>query len=322
MTLSVIVVSFNTRQAILECIESVIVHSPEGTEIVVIDNGSVDGSPQAIRQKYSSVLVDEVGKNLGFAKGVNRGVAESSGEYVLLLNPDTIVYERSLEKLLAFAKQFPQYGIYGGRTLRRDGSVVKGSCWGAPTLWSLTCFAFGLSTALKGSRIFDPESLGHWQRDTVRTVPIVTGCFLLMRRDQWDQLGGMDEAFFLYGEDAEFCVRAVRHGLSPVIVPDAVILHDVGGSTANSGNKMCMVMAGKITMLRRSWSKSRARIGIGLLQTGACLRSALEWMTGRRGTWSTVWLRREDWLYGYPASRKTLFGLPVNENLEAEVDCH
>lgn len=311
-TLSVVVVSFNTRHATLECIDSVLSHSPAGTEIVVVDNGSVDGSAQAIRERYPSVVVDDAGENLGFAKGVNRGVAESTGEYVLLLNPDTIVHQRSLEKLLAFAKAYPEYGMYGGRTVRRDGSVNTKSCWGAPTLWSLTCFALGLSTAFRGSRILDPESLGPWQRDTVREVPIVSGCLLLMRRDQWDELGGMDEVFFLYGEDAELSIRAARHGLKPVIVPDAVILHEVGGSTSNSGNRMSMVMAGKTTMLRRSWTTTRARIGIGLLWTGAWLRSTIEQMTGRRGTWSTVWARRADWTPGYPAARATLFGLPVD----------
>ena len=312
MTLSIIVVSFNTRHATLACIESALAHSPEGTEIILVDNGSIDGSAQAVREGYPSVVVDEAGENLGFAKGVNRGVAQSNGRYILLLNPDTIVYEGSLEKLLAFAQSHPEYGVYGGRTLHRDGSVNSKSCWGAPTLWSLTCFALGLSTAFRGSRMFDPESLGQWQRDTVREVPIVSGCLLLMRRDRWDALGGMDEAFFLYGEDAEFCIRASRHGLRSVIVPDAAILHDVGGSTSNNGNRMSMVMAGKTTMLRRSWSMSRARIGIELLQMGAWLRSTLERMTGRRGTWSTVWARRADWVPGYPAARATLFGLPID----------
>lgn len=313
MRLSVVIVSFNTRDATLECIDSVLMHSPEETEIVVVDNGSTDGSVLAIQQRHPSVIVDEAGQNLGFAKGVNRGVAQSAGEYVVLLNPDTIVYEGSFEKLLAFAKEHPAYGVYGGRTLRRDGSVDKSSCWGAPTLWSLACFALGLSTAFKGSRIFDPESLGHWQRDTVREVPIVTGCLLLMRRSQWDAVGGMDEVFFLYGEDAEFSIRAKRFGLRPVVVPDAVILHDVGGSTPNSGKKMSMVMAGKTTMLRRSWSNRRAHLGIAMLKTGVWLRSALERMTGRSGTWSAVWARRADWVPGYPAARATLFGLPVDE---------
>jgi GT2 family glycosyltransferase len=142
-------------------------------------------------------------------------------------------------------------------------------------------------------------------------VPIITGCLLLMRRDQWDDLGGMDEVFFLYGEDAEFSIRAARRGHHPVLVPEAVIVHDVGGSTSDNGNKMSMVMAGKTTMLRRSWGPVRARVGIALLAAGTLLRGSLERMLGRSGMWSRVWQRRADWLPGYPCARASLFGLPA-----------
>ncbi len=315
MRLSVVIVNYNTREATAECIASVLEHSPAGTEIVVVDNGSVDGSASEFRSRFPTIVVDEAGANLGFAKGVNRGVAESTGDYAVLLNPDTIVYEGSLQKLLEFAELHPEYGVYGGRTVRRDGTVDKSSCWGAPSLWSLSCFATGLSTAFSGSTVFDPESLGDWQRDSVREVPIVTGCLLLMRRDRWDALGGMDEAFFLYGEDAEFSIRAARHGHRPVIVPEAVILHDVGGSTSNSGFKMSMVMAGKTTLLRHAWRPWRARAGIGLLQLGSLLRAGLERGLGRRdGTWSTVWRRRADWVPGYPHAKAALFGLPAERD--------
>lgn len=309
MKLSVVIVSFNTRVQTLECLESVLEHSPPGTEVIVVDNGSTDGSAQAIKERFPDVVVDEAGENLGFARGVNRGVRASTGEFVLLLNPDTTVKHGSLDRLVDFARAHPEHGLYGGRTLRADGTLEPSSCWGAPSLWSLTCFALGLSTAFAKSRVFDPESLGRWQRDTVREVPIVTGCLLLMRRDRWDELGGMDETFFLYGEDADFSVRAARHGLRPVIVPDAVIVHEVGGSTASNGLKMCMVMAGKVTLLRRSWSPFRARIGRALLLTGVALRAALERLVGRRaGVWSVVWSRRGDWMPGYPDARTLLFG--------------
>lgn len=312
MTLSVIIVNYNTRDATLECIASVLANAPTDTEIVLVDNGSQDGSADAVRRLHPQVIVDEAGENLGFAKGVNRGVAESTGEYVVLLNPDTIVLPGALHALLDFARTRPEYGVYGGRTLRRDGSVEKSSCWGAPTLWSLFCFATGLSTAFSGSTLFDPESLGDWQRDTVREVQIVTGCLLLMRRDQWESLGGMDETFFLYGEDAEFSIRAARKGLTPVIVPDATIVHDVGGSTTVSGFKMTLVLAGKTTLLRRVWSPSRCRAGIVLLTIGVALRALAERLVGRSGgSWSTAWVRRADWQPGFPAARATLFALPM-----------
>jgi GT2 family glycosyltransferase len=134
-----------------------------------------------------------------------------------------------------------------------------------------------------------------------------------MRRADWVACGGMDERFFLYGEDAEFSIRARRNGFRPVIVPDARIVHEVGGSTeggsTTNGCKMSMVMAGKATLLRVAWSPRRASIGLGLLQTGALTRAIAERLVGRRnGTWQTVWRRRRDWRDGYPRAEETLFG--------------
>ena len=314
MTLSVVIVSFNTREETLSCLESLVREAPDGTEVVVVDNGSADRTADSIRARFPEVVVDEAGENLGFAKGVNRGVAQAGGEHILLLNPDTVVLPHSIQNLADFADAHPEYGLYGGRTLRPVGGVDPSSCWGAPSLWSLVCFALGLSTALKRSRWFDPESLGTWERDSVRVVPIVTGCLLLMTRESWDSLGGMDETFFLYGEDAEFSIRATRAGLRPVIVPAAEIVHAVGGSTAtagaSSGVKMTMVMAGKTTLLRKVWSPWRAAVGLRLLLAGVAVRAGAERALRRPGTWGTVWTRRRDWFPGYPAARRTLFGLP------------
>jgi GT2 family glycosyltransferase/glycosyltransferase involved in cell wall biosynthesis len=321
-SVSVIIVNYNTRDQTLECIESVYAETADSPRaappfpsplddltVIVVDNGSVDGSADAIRDRFPAAVVIEAGENLGFARGVNRGVAASTDDYVLLLNPDTVVIPGSLRALVSFAVRNPEYGLYGGRTLRPDGSVDPSSAWGEPTLWSLTSFALGLSTAFKHSTIFDPESLGRWKRDSVREVPIVTGCLALIRRDTFAAIGRMDERFFLYGEDAEFSVRARRFGLRPVIVPSAVIVHDVGGSTSTSGRKMSLVMAGKATLLSRSWSPGRARVGIVMLQLGSLVRGALEVATrSRKRTWLSVWQARTKWRVGYPDAEATLFG--------------
>lgn len=306
--LSIIVVSYNTRDATIACLRSAIENAPAGSELVVVDNGSSDDSAAAVREAFPTATVIEAGRNLGFARGVNLGVRHATGDYIVLLNPDTVVLDGSLSTLVAFAVARPEFGLYGGRTIRRDGSTDPSSCWGAPSIWSLTCFATGLSTVFRRSRFFDPESLGRWERDSVREVPIVTGCLLLMRRAHWDALGGMEERFFLYGEDAEFSLRAARHGYRPVIVPDAVIVHDVGGSTASSGRKMTLVMAGKVTMLTRSWAWGRAAVGIRLLLLGTANRALLEWASRRRSTtWRTVWRARADWRAGYPRAERALF---------------
>lgn len=307
---SVVVVSYNTREKTLVALESL--HADRllgGAETIVIDNGSRDGSAEAIEE---SGLADEVisaGENLGFARAVNLGAKRASGRYLLLLNPDTVVLDGSIEALLQFADTHPEYGLYGGRTLRPDGSTDPSSCWGAPTLWSLMTYAVGLSSVCRRSRLFDPESLGGWDRDTVREVPIITGCLLLIRLEDWRRLGGMDERYFLYGEDAEFSARARNAGLRPVVVPEAVIVHEVGGSTSSSGRKMSMVFAGKATLIATTWSAPAAVAGVLLMQGGALLRSAGERAVGRtNGTWTVVWRRRADWRRGYPAAHLALFG--------------
>ena len=307
--LSIVIVSYNTKQKTLACLASIREHAPAvPVEVVVVDNGSGDGSLEAIRADGTASVVVDAGENLGFARGVNRGVAVSSGDAVLLLNPDTVVLAGALDAIVDFAQAHPDHGVYGGRTLRPDGRVDPSSCWGEPTLWSLTSFALGLSTAFRRSVVFDPESLGRWERDTVREVPIITGCLLLVTREQWDRLGGMDEVFFLYGEDAEFSLRARRRGLRPVVVPGAEIVHEVGASTASSGVKMCMVMAGKATLLRRAWTPWRARAGVALLLGGSALRAALERLRGGKPAWRIVWERRADWRAGYPHAEGAIFG--------------
>lgn len=308
---AVLIVSYNTRARTLECVRSVLAHPPApATEIVVVDNDSADGSADALELEFPSVTVLRSGDNIGFARAVNLGARSSTAEYLLLLNPDTVVLPGALPALRGFAQAHPEHGVYGGRTFREDGELDPSSCWGAPTLWSLACFAFGLSTAFAGSAVFDPESLGRWQRDTVREVPIVTGCLLLVRRDDFFRIGGMDERFFLYGEDAEFSLRAARSGMRPVIVPEAAIVHAVGASTGARGRKMTMVLAGKVTLLRSAWSPARARIGVGLLVAGVLLRAALETVTRRRDRmWAHAWEHRAEWLPGYPAARRLIFGL-------------
>ena len=307
--LSVVVVSYNTRDLTLACLRSVAAQDDGlSTEVLVVDNASADGSAEAVRDAgLAGVSVVETGGNLGFARAVQRGVAAARGRYVVLLNPDTVVLPGSLGALHRFAEAHPHHGLYGGRTLRPDGSLDPSSCWGAPSLWSLLCFATGLSTAFRRSWLLDPESLGRWERDTVREVPVITGCLLLARREVLVELGGMDPVYFLYGEDAELSTRAWRAGYRPVVVPEAVIVHEVGASSGSAARKMPLVMAGRATYLHRLWPAPRARAGLALLAAGAGLRAALEQVAGRRsGTWTAVWRTRRAWLPGYPVAEREL----------------
>ncbi len=307
---SCIIISYNTREETSDFITSLELETSSlDAEIIVVDNGSTDGSVPALQERFPNVHLIDAKQNLGFAKGVNVAAARARGEYLLLLNPDMIALPGSVRALLDFARTHTQYGIYGGRTVRSDGSLEPSSCWAAPTLWSLLMFATTLSTVFKRSPVFDPESMGSWRRDTVREVEIITGCLLLIRRSLFHELGGMDEDYFLYGEDAEFCLRARARGQRLVIVPAAEMVHEVGGSTGSSGAKTSMVLAGKVTMLRKVWPSGYAAAGTRLLLAGVASRALLERVLRRPGPWSPAWRRRSDWWVGYPAAKRTIFGL-------------
>ncbi len=308
---SCVIVNYNTRDQTAAFLRSLVAETGSiASQIIVVDNGSADGSVDAFRDEFPSITVVDTGENLGFARGVNVGADHARGKYLLLLNPDMVALPGSVRALLDFAETHPEYGLYGGRTIAGDGTLEPSSCWAAPTLWSLLMFATTLSTAFRKSPIFDPESMGRWQRDTVREVEIVTGCLLLVRRDLFFEAGRMDEDYFLYGEDAEFSLRMRALGHRAVIVPTAEMVHEVCGSSV-SGNKGCMVMAGKVTMLRKLWSPARAAVGTRLLLAGTAVRALLERVLRRPGPWRTVWQRRRDWWIGYPGARATIFGLPV-----------
>ena len=308
---SILIVTYRCRDAARACLAS-LAASPEEHEIVVLDNASGDGTVEMVRAEFPRVRLIASEENLGFALGCNRAAEEARGEYLLLLNPDTVVHEDAVENLLAFARAHPEHGLYGGRTLDPDGSVNPGSCWGAPTLWSLFCFATLLSSAFKRTRLFDPESLGGWKRDTVREVDIVTGCLLLAPRTLWQELGGFDTRFFMYGEDADLSLRAAALGYRPAITPDAVVTHEIGVSSSTREDKLMLLFRGKATLLRKHWRGVRLRLGLGLLTTGLGVRSLLS--RGRGGQpspWTQVWRNRRDWLAGYPDPEQSQAGRPA-----------
>jgi GT2 family glycosyltransferase len=300
---SIVVVTYRCRDEARECLAS-LYEQTQGVsfEVVVVENGSGDGTADVVRDEFPAATLVELAENVGFAAGVNRGAAVATGRYLLLLNPDSVVHEGAVRTLVEFARENPGHGLYGGRTLWPDGTVCPGSCWGKPSLWSLFCFATLLSTVFKGSRLFDPESLGGWQRDTVREVDVVTGCLLLAPREVWEELGGFDERFFMYGEDGDLALRAARLGLRPIITPDAVITHEVGVSSATRSDKVALLLTGKATLLHKHWGPVSRRIGLALLAFGVGLRAAGAQLASAKGSvWVPVWRTRRTWLGGYPA---------------------
>jgi N-acetylglucosaminyl-diphospho-decaprenol L-rhamnosyltransferase len=304
--LSIIIISFNTRDITLACLESVYAQTREtGFEVIVLDNASTDGSADAVAARFPAVLLIRNPTNLGFAGGNNAAVRHASGEYLLLLNPDTVVLDGAIDKLMAFARARPEAGIWGGRTLFADGSLNATYCWKRQTVWSAFCCGTGLSSMFRGSRVLDPEAMGAWNREETPEVDIVSGCFLLITRALWDKLGGFDPAFFMYGEEADMCLRAREQGARPRITTAATIIHLGGASEKVRSDKLVRLIKAKTLLIRRHWSAPAARVGVAMLTfwplSRAMVWSLLAPLKGDAGresaqVWSGVWMRRREWL--------------------------
>lgn len=307
---SILVISFNTSALTLACLESLYRETTPGLagDVIVVDNASTDGSAEAIAGRFPQVELIRLDRNVGFAKANNLAAERARGEYLLLLNPDTVVQDRAIERLVAFADAHAEAAIFGGRTLFGDGTLNPASCWRRPTLWSAFCIASGLTSIFGRWGLFSPESYGRWKRDTMREVDIVSGCFFLIRRRAWDELGGFAPEFFMYGEEADLCLRARKLGHRCLICPDATIVHYGGASERVRSDKMVKLFTAKSMLFERHWSPSAARWGVAMLDMWAFSRmfvtGALKLLTGRwiesHEQWRNVWRRREAW-HGKPA---------------------
>lgn len=300
---AILLVSYNTAPHMEPCLRSLLNARDRVTQqVVVVDNASTDDSVKMIQDRFPDVELIVSEKNLGFGAAVNLAAKRADAEFVLLLNPDTLVLGHAVDTLVTFARNNPGLGLYGGRTVRRDGSLEPSSCWALPTLWSLAMFATGLSTFAKGSPWLDPESMGDWQRDSVREVGMVTGCLLLIPTAVWRELGGFDERYFMYSEDADLAIRARARGYRPTICPDAVIVHDVGKASATRLDKLMLSFTGRATLIRTHWSGLRRTIGLNLLLAGVGMRALLASLfknQERAGAWPGLWAARERWSAGF-----------------------
>lgn len=227
MKLSVVIICWNDLRVIRDCLRSI----HEGThstdfEVIVSDNGSVDDSLEFIRKHYPQVRIVENNQNLGFARGNNAGISAATGEYVLILNPDTIIHDGALDKLVQFADRHPEAGAFGCRVLNPDGSY-QASARLFPTVRRYWMSALGL-TRISSRFLF--EQYPGWHGDTERPVDWQSGCCVMFRGDLLKNLGGFDEQFFYHFEEVDLCRRVWNAGRSILFTPEAVITH-LGGQS-------------------------------------------------------------------------------------------
>ncbi len=301
--LSIILVSYNTAAHTLKALASVVAETSSPYEIIVVDNNSSDDSVAVIRAQFPDITLIESGDNLGFAGGVCLGVAQAQGEYLLLLNPDTIVLQQAIDKLLQFAKTTPANGIWGGVTLNNDLSLNSQHAWSKPSFTSLLFSALGLSKAFSRSCWLNHANYGCWRRDTVKEVDIISGCFFLTKRTVWDETGGLDPTFFMYAEEADLCLRAKAKGYQPIVTPDARIIHHGGVSHTRFSGKLIKLLKGKVELINRhvsTWKRPAYKFLLYLYVLNKhCLHLLLKPNSEQSREWSIVFAERTNWLKGY-----------------------
>lgn len=234
MMVSVIIVNWNARDYLMQCLDSL---SPEvcryPMEIIVVDNASSDGSAGCVESRFPRVRGVRNAANLGFAKANNVGASLSTGRYLCFVNSDVKVLKDCVSRLVDYCEEHPDVGMAGPRIIGSDGKLQR-SCRGFPGLWNMFCRALALDTLFSRSRLFTGYSLTHWPQDSVRAVDILSGCFLLVRREALRQVGLLDESFFMYGEDMDWSRRFWANGWKVMFVPSAEAIHYGGGSSSNA----------------------------------------------------------------------------------------
>lgn len=226
-----IIVSYNVRHYLLQCLRSVKRASRDiDTEIIVIDNHSRDGSADYVRAHCQGVNLIESNHNLGFSRANNIGIRQSTGDYILLLNPDTIVAENTLESVLSFMDNHPKAGGAGVMMYKADGSVAKESRRGLPSPATAFYKMCGLCNLYPRNRRFGKYYMGYLPWDSPQKIEVVSGAFFMIRRRALLQTGLLDEDFFMYGEDIDLSYRLLQAGWENWYLPYP-ILHYKGEST-------------------------------------------------------------------------------------------
>lgn len=232
LDVSIIIVNWNTRSLLLDCIESIIAETRDHSyEIIVVDNASTDGSQQAVRERFGGVRLVENEANLGFAKANNIGVSMARGAFVCLVNSDIKILDGCIDRMVDQMASDNSIGLLGPKTLDKF-LRQRFNCRNFPTLRNTLCEACGLDQVPVLRRVFRGRLIREGLNDGPKEVDVLSGCLLLIRREAIEQAGPLDERFFIYGEDKDLCRRFRNHGWKAVFLPDAQAIHYGGASSA------------------------------------------------------------------------------------------
>ena len=283
MKLSIVIVNYNVKYFLEQCLCSVraAVAGIEA-EVLVVDNHSTDGSIEYLRPRFPEVIFIENEDNPGFAKANNQAIRISQGEYVLLLNPDTVVGEDSLRSLCYFMDEHPEAGGLGVKMLEGHGIFLPESKRSFPSPWVSFCKIFGLSKFFPQSRTFAQYSLPYLDKDKQLKVDVLAGAFMLLRRKALDKVGLLDESFFMYGEDIDLSYRVVQGGYTNYYIPER-LLHYKGESTKHGDIKYVKAFYGAMLIFYRKYYPQASWLMSLLIQMAVFLKASLSAVGGWLG---------------------------------------
>ncbi len=275
MKLSVIIVNYNVEHFLEQCLHAVrkALKNIRG-EVFVVDNSSVDGSVAMLKEKFPDVNLVLNRKNLGFSKANNQAIRAAKGEYLLLLNPDTVVEEDTFEKCLQFMDAHPDAGGLGVKMLDGKGNFLPESKRGLPTPSVAFYKICGLARLFPRSRAFGKYHLGYLDKDKVHAVDVLAGAFMMLRRSVLDKTGLLDEDFFMYGEDIDLSYRITKAGYKNYYFPGTRIIHYKGESTRKSSvNYVLVFYKAMVIFAQKHFSQSNASLFSFLINLAIYLRA-------------------------------------------------
>jgi len=229
--LSVITVTWNGRRYVDECVRSLNQASEIPSEVIVVDNNSSDGTPELIESSFPNFTVIRNASNLGFSKANNIGIAMSCGRYLCLINSDVVLPPHCLDRLFRFMEANPEVAVSGPQ-LRGPNDEIRRSSMRLPTLTNAFCRAIALDRIPFLSKLLGGQMMSDFQHDATADVEVLNGWFWVIRREALGQVGLLDERFFMYGEDMDWCLRFRDAGWRVVLVADACALHYGGASSS------------------------------------------------------------------------------------------
>lgn len=277
MKLSVVIVNYNVEYFLEQCLYAVrkAMKDIEG-EVFVVDNNSVDGSLRMLRQKFPEVKLIANKENTGFSRANNQAIRISSGEYVLLLNPDTVVEDDTFQKVIAFMDEHPDAGGLGVKMVDGQGKFLPESKRGLPTPATAFYKIFGFSRIFPRSKRFARYHLGFLDKEQTHEVDVLAGAFMLLRKKVLDEIGLLDEAFFMYGEDIDLSYRITQAGYKNYYFPLTRIIHYKGESTKKSSvNYVFVFYNAMIIFARKHFSQKRAKTFTFLINIAIYFRAFL-----------------------------------------------